>query len=130
MTYTLLDTSSFLQGRRGALTVLDSPPLPFPIKRVFWIYGVESPKEERGQHTHLYGDEILIAVQGRVHVKLTSNGISEEICLSKSTTSKALWIHKGSYIEMSNFTPDCILLVLCSHAFKDDPVVGLDGTMK
>lgn len=124
-----VDSTQFCQGSRGTLEVLDRDVLPFPIKRVFWIEGVGS-NEIRGQHAHVKGHEILVCLRGSLKVRLCkSNSLlcassleSKEIKLSKE--SSALWVKPQTFIEMTMFSPDALLLVLCSDAFCDDPVVN------
>jgi len=112
-----IDSTPFCQGSRGTLNVLNWGVLPFPIKRVFWIEGVGSG-EVRGQHAHVKGHEILVCLRGSLKVRLHK---LKEIELSKG--SSALWVKPQTYIEMTTFSPDVLLLVLCSDAFCDDPVI-------
>jgi len=105
---------------RGFLEVLDRHQLPFSIERVFWISQV-SKEAVRGEHGHTVGHEILIPLQGALDLELWSvdHGHTK---LHLNSPKRALWLKPGSYIEMRHFDPSTILLVLCSHAFKDDPV--------
>lgn len=115
------------QATRGTLDVLDADVLPFPAKRAFWIYDVGADAT-RGQHKHVAGHEILVAVKGslRLTLKDDDGGVVTAETLSPGTD--AAWVKPGSYIEMADFTPDAVLLVLCSHAYAGDPTVGRGGT--
>lgn len=118
--YQWIDLPSWGGPPRGVLEVMDRDDLPFPIQRVFWISKV-SKEAVRGEHGHLVGHEILIPLQGGLDLEIWSKTHGHS-SLRLDSSRKALWLKPGTYIEMKNFSPSCLLLVLCSHPFKDDPV--------
>lgn len=118
--YEWINLPSWGRPPRGVLEVMDYHDLPFPIQRVFWISKV-SKESVRGEHGHLVGHEILIPLQGALDLDIWSKAHGH-FSLRLDSSRKALWLKPGSYIEMKNFEPSCLLLVLCSHPFKDDPV--------
>ena len=115
-----IEIPAFGRSPRGVLEVLDSHGLPFPIHRVFWISQTER-KAVRGQHGHFVGHEILIPLRGSLDVQMWTQG-NPCVTVTLHSSSRGLWLKPGTFIEMKNFDPDTILLVLCSHAYKDDPV--------
>jgi hypothetical protein len=120
MAYQWIDLPSWGAPPRGVLEVMDRHDLPFSIERVFWIS--EAGKEAvRGEHGHLYGHEILIPLKGALDLELWSkdHGCAK---VHLNSSRRALWLKPGAFIEMRNFDPCTLLLVLCSHPFKDDPV--------
>jgi len=118
--YSFLSLDVKGSGRRGCLTVLDHPALPFDLKRVFWIQGVEDG-QVRGEHFHLHGHELLVPLRGSLTIDL-DNGKTKATIVLNSKDNKVLWLQPRTYIRMHNFSPDALLLVGCSHAFDDDPV--------
>lgn len=119
MVHEIIHIDKHDQNDRGVLTVIDYEKIPFTVKRVFWIDRV-SPHVVRGQHKHLVGEEVLIAQRGSLSVKLQENDKESYVLLDSPTV--ALWIRPGTFVEMSEFSTDAILLVLCSHPFKEDTV--------
>jgi len=99
---------------RGVLTVAEAQQhTPFEIKRVFWITQVP-PGKARAGHSHTLCHQILIAVKGTVDVKI-DNGL---FILAGSDTG--LYIPPNNYIELTRFTENAILLVLCSHHYNEE----------
>ena len=53
----------------GSLTQLQSPEIPFDIKRVYFIKGV-SVGAVRGAHTHKETWQVLFCIQGSIKIAL------------------------------------------------------------
>jgi dTDP-4-dehydrorhamnose 3,5-epimerase-like enzyme len=98
---------------RGHLSVLENN-IPFDIKRVFYIYGVND--SVRGNHRHHKTIQALICLTGSCIVS-NDNGIENESFLLDSPT-KCLFLYPEDYHSMHNFTPNTILLVLASELFN------------
>lgn len=96
---------------RGALTVLEDA-LPFPVVRMYWIYGADG--QVRGGHRHTYTRQALAAVHGHVSMYM-NDGISEETILLDHP-SKCLLVEPEDWHTME-FSKDAVLLVLSSHPY-------------
>lgn len=96
---------------RGALTVLENA-LPFPVVRMYWIYGADG--QLRGGHRHTYTRQALAAVHGHVSMYM-NDGISEETILLDHP-SKCLLVEPKDWHTME-FSKDAVLLVLSSHTY-------------
>jgi hypothetical protein len=104
--------------KRGNLTVIEKI-IPFDIKRIFYIYGVDN--STRGYHRHKKTVQAAIAIQGKCRiVSKSGEGFPEEEYLL-DTPSKCLLLQPEDFHWMDNFSNDCILMVLASEYFdKDD----------
>jgi len=96
----------------GALVQLQSPEIPFKIKRVYYIYGV-SVGAVRGAHTHKETVQALFCIQGDIVIALDNGKIKEKVFLDKPNVGVIL--NPGVWHEMQKFKKDTILLVLASE---------------
>jgi hypothetical protein len=104
--------------KRGNLTVIEKI-IPFEIKRIFYIYGVDN--STRGYHRHKKTIQAAIAIQGKCRiVSKSGEGCPEDEYLL-DTPWKCLLLQPEDFHWMDNFSKDCILMVLASENFdKDD----------
>ncbi len=101
---------------RGNLTVIEKI-LPFEIKRVFYIYGVD--ESTRGHHRHRKTVQAAISIQGSCTIWV-QRGLGyqvEKFVLNKP--SKCLLIEPTDYHWMDNFSKDCILMVFASEYYHE-----------
>ena len=97
---------------RGNLTVLDEA-IPFQIKRLFYIYGVDN--SARGGHRHHQTTQAAICIQGRCTIINHDGKNLENIELDEP--KKCLILETKDWHIMTNFSPDAILLVLANTSF-------------
>ncbi|MVN90741.1 sugar 3,4-ketoisomerase [Mucilaginibacter aquatilis] len=107
----LINIPTFTDAR-GNLTVLDEA-IPFQIKRLFYIYGVDN--SARGGHRHHQTIQAAICIQGSCTIINDDGEHTEHIELD--TPRKCLILETKDWHVMTNFSPDAILLVLASTAF-------------
>lgn len=105
----ILDLKTFTD-KRGNLTVIEDKELPFAIKRVFYIYGVD--ESARGGHCHKTTYQALICLKGSCRIYNNNSVIKEEFLLDKP--NKCLILNPEDWHKMYDFTPDCILQVFAS----------------
>ncbi|MFB6457667.1 FdtA/QdtA family cupin domain-containing protein [Chitinophaga sp. Hz27] len=109
----IIDLKTYTDAR-GNLTVVEKV-IPFDIKRVFYIYGVDD--SVRGNHRHKKTIQAAIAIQGACRIMNKSgDGLPAE-AFHLDTPSKCLIINPEDYHWMDNFTKDCILMVFASDYF-------------
>lgn len=104
----------------GTLVQLQSPQIPFDIKRVYYIYGV-SVGAVRGAHTHKETIQALFCIQGSIVIALDDGKKKEKILLNKPTNGVLL--EPGVWHEMQDFEKDTILLVLASEKHEPNDYV-------
>ena len=99
-----------VHDNRGILTSVESDiDIPFEVKRIFYMHHVIS---ERGGHAHIDTDQLVIAISGSFIIKLFDGGNSAEFKMNDPT--KGLYIPRMIFIELFDFSPDAVSLVLAS----------------
>jgi len=98
--------------QRGNLTVIEKV-IPFDIKRIFYIYGVDS--SVRGKHRHKRTIQAAICIQGKCTIWNNDGKKKEEFVLD--SPDKCLILEPDDWHKMYNFSPDAILMILASKYF-------------
>jgi hypothetical protein len=109
----LLDLKTFTDSR-GNLTVIEKV-IPFDIKRIFYIYGVDDSK--RGGHRHHKTIQAAICIKGACKI-YNNNGVKEEV-FELNKPNKCLILGTEDWHTMYDFTEDAILMVLASENFEE-----------
>ncbi|MBS7564197.1 FdtA/QdtA family cupin domain-containing protein [Mucilaginibacter sp. Bleaf8] len=97
---------------RGNLSVLDEA-VPFPIKRLFYIYGVDN--SARGGHRHHITVQVAICIKGSCTIVNDDGNATQHF--EMDSPNKGLLLEPHDWHVMTNFSPDAILLVLASTPF-------------
>ncbi len=105
-------------GIRGNLTVIENV-IPFDIKRIFYIYGVD--ESVRGGHRHHKTIQAAICLAGKCVIKNNDGLKSETFILDKP--SKCLILETQDWHTMEQFSKDAILMVLASEEFTPDDYI-------
>lgn len=105
---------------RGNLSVIENKVLPYPIKRVYYLYDIPSDSF-RGGHSHKEQFECLIAISGSFDVVLDNGKKTEKITLNKP--NKGLLIKPGIWRELENFSSGSVCLVLASDVFSEEDYI-------
>ena len=98
---------------RGALVALEGALLPFPVKRIFYMYDVKS---SRGFHAHKNLEEILICMSGSCCVSIDDGKRRQKYRLDRR--DQGVYIGPGLWIELSDFSRDTTLMVLASEVYE------------
>lgn len=109
-----------IEDPRGSLAVIEKEVLPYPIKRVYYLYDVPTGAY-RGGHAHKKLHQVLIALSGSFDVVLDDGKTKEKITLN--TPSKGLLIPTGIWRELENFSSGSVCLVLASEVFDEDDYI-------
>jgi len=110
-----------VQDLRGDLSVTDvEREIPFPVKRVFWVYNVPSERV-RGAHVHLELQEFLVCVAGSCKVVLDDGKRREEYLLDDP--SLGLVLPPRVWRSLYGYSGDAVLLVFASHEYDPDDYV-------
>ncbi|MCS6820656.1 MAG: FdtA/QdtA family cupin domain-containing protein [Microscillaceae bacterium] len=107
----LISLKTFTDSR-GNLTVIEKA-IPFDIKRIFYIYGVDN--SERGGHRHHETMQAAICIQGSCKI-YNHDGEKEEVFVLDSP-AKCLILEPKDWHKMYDFSQDAILMVLASTFF-------------
>lgn len=110
-----------IEDDRGNLSFLEvDTHVPFPIKRVYWIYDVPGG-QERGSHAFKSQKEIVIAISGSFDVVL-NDGEKEEV-FTLNRAYKALYIPEMTWRTLKNFSTNSVCLVLNSGPYMEGEYV-------
>ena len=116
MAYTI-DLKTFTD-KRGNLTVIEKV-LPFEIKRVFYIYGVDD--SIRGGHRHHKTIQAAICLKGSCMISNNDNISLKDFILD--SPSKCLILEPRDWHQMHHFTDDAILMVFASEYFNENDYI-------
>lgn len=102
--------------RRGNLSfVEENNHIPFKIERAYWIYDVPGG-EARGGHAYKQNAEFIIALSGSFDVIIDNGTEKEKFTLNRSYYG--LYVPKGLWREMNNFSTNSLALVLGSTPYE------------
>lgn len=106
---------------RGSLTyIYEDKHVPFPIKRVFYIYDVPAGKD-RGAHAHKECHQVIIAASGALEVYLSDGTNEKTVTLNRPF--QGLHVPPGVWAHEQNFTSGALCLVLASHEYSEDDYI-------
>ena len=98
--------------KRGNLSFVEEiKHLPFKIERCYWIYDVPGG-EIRGGHAYKENQEFIIALSGSFDVIIDDGKERKTFSLNRSYYG--LYISKGIWRQMENFSTNSLALVLAS----------------
>lgn len=113
----LIDLKTFTD-QRGNLTVIEKV-IPFDIRRIFYIYGVDDSK--RGGHRHKKTVQAAICIQGACTI-FNNNGKAEET-FRLDKPYKCLILEPEDWHTMYDFSKDAILMVLASEFYDENDYI-------
>ena len=98
--------------KRGNLSFVEQfTHIPFEIKRTYWIYDVPGG-EARGGHAYKENQEFMIVDDGKEKRTYTLN-----------RSYYGLYIPKGTWREMNNFSTNSLAVILSSTLFDEKDYV-------
>ena len=99
----------------GVLTAVQfDEDVPFQPKRLFFINNVPTGVV-RGKHAHRKCIQYLICTIGTCEVLIDT--VTSKTLVKLSSTSDGLLIPPRTWLEISNFSPETVLLVLASDNY-------------
>lgn len=110
-----------ISDSRGNLSVIEEyKDIPFKIERTYWIYDVPGG-ETRGGHAFKETEELIIALSGSFDVAV-DNGF-EKMSYHLNRSYYGLYVPKGMWREMVNFSTNSLALVLSSTKYDEDDYI-------
>ena len=105
--------------KRGNLSLVEEfKHIPFKIARTYWIYDVPGG-EKRGGHAYRETQEFIVALSGSFDVVLDDG--QEKRLYSLNRSYYGLYVPKGWWRQMENFSTNALALVLASTSYtKED----------
>ena len=104
-----------ISDSRGNLSVIEElKDIPFKIERTYWIYDVPGG-ECRGGHAYKENQEFIVALSGSFDVVLDDGKEKKTFSLNRSYNG--LYVPKGLWREMENFSTNSLALVISSTKY-------------
>lgn len=101
----------------GSLIALEKgEDFPFEIKRVYYIWGT-AKDVVRGHHAHKNLEQVIVCTSGSCDFILDDGTHRQTYHLSSPT--QGLYIKNNVWREFTNFSPDCVVMVLASEHFNE-----------
>ena len=115
--------------KRGNLSVIEErKDVPFKIQRSYWIYDVPGG-EHRGGHAYRENSEFIVALSGSFDVILDDGEERKPFSLNRSYYG--LYVPKGIWREMDNFSTNSLALILSSTKYDaNDYIRNYDDFLK
>lgn len=124
----IINLPKFLDTRGNLSFVEELNHIPFKIERTYWIYDVPGG-EARGGHAYKENQEFIIALSGSFDVVLDDGKHKEIYSLNRSYYG--LYVPKGLWREMNNFSTNSLALVLASTPYgENDYIYDYDEFLK
>ncbi|MBQ8065414.1 MAG: WxcM-like domain-containing protein [Prevotella sp.] len=106
---------------RGNLSIIEQfRQIPFDIKRVHWIYDVPGGMN-RGGHAFKKTEEFIVALSGSFDVEVNDGTERKVFPLNRSYYG--LYIPKGIWRTMTNFSTNSLALVLSSTDYDENDYI-------
>ena len=116
----LIQLPKFLDERGNLSFVEQFTHIPFEIKRTYWLYDVPGG-ECRGGHAYWEKQELIIALSGSFDVLLDDGHEKKTFHLNRSYYG--LYVPKGLWREMENFSTNSLALVLSSTKYDESDYI-------
>lgn len=107
---------------RGNLSIIEQiKHIPYEIKRVHWIYDVPGGVD-RGGHAYKETEEFIVALSGSFDVVVDDG--SENMTYHLNRSYLGLYVPKGMWRTMTNFSTNSLALVLSSTDYDEKDYVS------
>ena len=116
----IIDLPKFLDKRGNLSIIEENNHIPFKIARSYWIYDVPGG-EVRGGHAYKENEEFIVALSGSFDVILDNGNEKKVYHLNRSYYG--LYIPKGWWRSMENFSTNSLALILASTAYNNNDYI-------
>lgn len=114
----LFDLKAYTDERGSLVSLVDEGIMPFEVKRIYYIV---NSKTSRGKLAHKRHEQVIVCISGNCKI-LLDNGKEKNI-IELSKFNLALFINKGIWREMFDFSSDCILVSVNNEYYCEDEVI-------
>lgn len=116
----IIELPKFLDARGNLSFIEEFKHVPFKIERTYWIYDVPGG-EARGGHAYKENREFIVALSGSFDVILDDGRERKTYSLNRSYYG--LYVPKGIWREMDNFSTNSLGLILSSTAYNAEDYI-------
>ncbi len=110
----IIDLPKILDPRGNLSFIEEHKHVPFKIARSYWIYDVPGGVT-RGGHAYRKNQEFIVALSGSFDVIIDDGNERKVFSLNRSYYG--LYIPKGLWRQMGNFSTNSLALILASTLF-------------
>lgn len=116
----IINLPKFLDERGNLSFIEQENHIPFVIQRIYWLYDVPGG-ECRGGHAYQDNQEFIVALSGSFDVVLDDGKEKKVYALNRSYYG--LYVPKGLWREMENFSTNSLALILSSTDYDEDDYI-------
>ena len=116
----IIDLPKILDPRGNLSFIEEHKHVPFKIARYYWIYDVPGGVT-RGGHAYRRNQEFIVALSGSFDVIIDDGNDRKVFSLNRSYYG--LYIPKGLWRQMGNFSTNSLALILASTLFDQDDYI-------
>ena len=116
----IIELPKFLDARGNLSVIEELKDIPFKIERTYWIYDVPGG-ETRGGHAYKENQEFIVALSGSFDVVLDDGKEKKTFSLNRSYYG--LYVPKGMWRQMKNFSTNSLALVLSSTKYDENDYI-------
>ena len=113
----LMDLPKILDNRGNLSFIESGRPIPFVIKRAYWIYDVPGG-ETRGGHAYKKLQEFFVALSGSFAVVLDDGHNRKIVSLNRSY--HGLYVPNMIWRYLENFSTNSVCMILASTSYSED----------
>lgn len=110
----IIQLTKYLDARGNLSVIEEIKDIPFEIARAYWIYDVPGG-ECRGGHAYRQNQEFIVALSGSFDVVLDDG--KEKGIYTLNRSYYGLYVPKGIWREMENFSTNSVALILSSTGY-------------
>ena len=109
-------------NQKGNISVVENGrTIPFPVKRVYYLYDVPGG-ESRGGHAHKELYQFIVAASGSFDVTVYDGELKRTFTINRPY--RGLLIVPGIWRELDNFSSGSVCLVMASMPYSIDDYIN------
>ena len=116
----ILNLPKIIDERGNLSFIEENNNIPFKIQRTYWLYDVPGG-ESRGGHAFRENEEFIVALSGSFDILLDDG--KEKKIFSLNRSYHGLFIPKGLWREMRNFSTNSCALILSSSMYDENDYI-------
>ena len=116
----IIELPKFLDARGNLSFVEQEKHIPFEIRRTYWLYDVPGG-EARGGHAYKENQEFIVALAGSFDIVLDDGSEKKSFTLNRSYYG--LYVPKGLWREMENFSTNSLAMILSSTDYDSNDYI-------
>jgi len=116
----IINLPKFEDPRGNLSFVEEENHIPFKVERTYWIYDVPGG-QVRGGHAFKEQREFIIALSGSFDVVVDDGSRKQVYSLNRSYYG--LYVPRGLWRQMENFSTNALAVVLCSTKYEESDYI-------